>query len=280
MFENVGGWGTLDSVEACLDGVRCQSLQLFSGQTWTGCPFGTANSITFTLNQQNPYSEEYSSISCICSGSWPWPTGQQCECSSNFVTGGTTNPPAVTTTPVVSTTPAVTTTPVVTTTTPAVTTTPAETTTPVVTTTVATTMPAVTTTPVVTTTPAETTAPPSNCAATGANCWNSKCCSDSQMTCYEKDQWWAQCLLTCTPGINEWDPPQYQTPWSCENLESGSTPLPPTPAPPTPVPTPAPPSNCAASGQDCGSSKCCRNSALTCFEKDQWWAQCLRTCEP
>lgn len=88
MFENIGGWGSLHSVRACLDGSKCKSLQRFSGQTWTGCPTGHASSVSFTLTQQAP-SGELSSITCECSvGSWPWPTGQRCDCPANFVTSG------------------------------------------------------------------------------------------------------------------------------------------------------------------------------------------------
>jgi ribosomal protein S28E/S33 len=85
MFHNVGDWGSLKSVRACLDNNpnNCKELELFSGATWTGCPQGTGSSMLFELTQESPSGTE-STISCDCLGSWPWPTGQRCECQDNF----------------------------------------------------------------------------------------------------------------------------------------------------------------------------------------------------
>jgi hypothetical protein len=84
MFENIGGWGSLYAVRACLDdGGSCSDLQQFSGATWTGCPQGAGQSMTFELTQRAPTGEE-SKVTCTCDGSWPWPTGQRCTCPDNF----------------------------------------------------------------------------------------------------------------------------------------------------------------------------------------------------
>jgi len=83
MFENIGGWGSLDSVTACLDGTACQELQQFSGATWTGCPPGKGNSMIFNLTQVSPWGAK-STVTCTCQMAWPWLTGQQCECPENF----------------------------------------------------------------------------------------------------------------------------------------------------------------------------------------------------
>jgi len=83
MFQNVGGWGQLESVRACLPGGNCRELELFSGATWTGCPTGTGSSMTFELRQRRPLGAE-ASITCECGGAWPWPTGQRCTCPTNF----------------------------------------------------------------------------------------------------------------------------------------------------------------------------------------------------
>jgi len=83
MFENIGGWGSLKSVRACVDGGNCGDMSLFSGATWTGCPQGTGNTISFELTQEAPSGAE-ATINCDCPGSWPWPTGQRCECQTNF----------------------------------------------------------------------------------------------------------------------------------------------------------------------------------------------------
>jgi len=83
MFQNIGGWGQLDSVRACLDDDNCADMQQFSGATWTGCPKGAGSSMTFELTQRNP-AGEVSTISCTCEGAWPWPNGERCTCPDNF----------------------------------------------------------------------------------------------------------------------------------------------------------------------------------------------------
>jgi len=50
------------------------------------------------------------------------------------------------------------------------------------------------------------------------DCCSSQCCSDPSLTCYSKNEWWAQCRVSCTPGIDPTDPVGFQTPWSCEAL--------------------------------------------------------------
>jgi len=37
---------------------------------------------------------------------------------------------------------------------------------------------------------------------------------------------------------------------------------------------------CAAQGESCSRSRCCRGAGLQCYAKDAWWAQCLPTCTP
>lgn len=83
MFENIGGWGQLESVEACLNGNKCQKMQRFAGATWTGCPGGHGSSMLFKLTQKSPAGQT-ETISCNCAGSWPWNTGKRCTCPSNF----------------------------------------------------------------------------------------------------------------------------------------------------------------------------------------------------
>jgi endoglucanase len=58
----------------------------------------------------------------------------------------------------------------------------------------------------------------SHCAAAKEDCQNEKCCRESNMKCFKKNQWFAACLATCAPGIHSDDPVQFQTPWSCEEL--------------------------------------------------------------
>lgn len=88
MFENIGGWGSLSSIKACLeksDGSEaCNDMQLFQGQTWIDCPLGSGPVMRFVLTQLSATGEA-ATIECSCSGAWPWPTGQKCSCPSNFI---------------------------------------------------------------------------------------------------------------------------------------------------------------------------------------------------
>jgi len=70
-------------------------------------------------------------------------------------------------------------------------------------------------------TPAPTPSPPNNghCSSDGEDCRGTKCCSDGSLTCYEKDEYWGSCRADCIPGINPVDPVQFQTPWTCNNLD-------------------------------------------------------------
>jgi len=57
------------------------------------------------------------------------------------------------------------------------------------------------------------------CSNSGDSCQESKCCVDTSLTCYEKNQYWAGCKSSCTPGsIDPTDPAQWQTPWTCAVL--------------------------------------------------------------
>ena len=42
------------------------------------------------------------------------------------------------------------------------------------------------------------------------------------MECFEKDQTWAGCKISCVPGIDRSEPAQFQTPWSCTPLGAGA----------------------------------------------------------
>jgi sugar lactone lactonase YvrE len=69
-----------------------------------------------------------------------------------------------------------------------------------------------------------------DCASDTADCSSSKCCADQSKTCYVKDSYWASCRSECIPGVWVEEPPQYQTPWSCDVLGTPGTPT--TPATP------------------------------------------------
>eukprot|EP00427_Karlodinium_veneficum_P021776 CAMPEP_0169107052 /NCGR_PEP_ID=MMETSP1015-20121227/24675_1 /TAXON_ID=342587 /ORGANISM="Karlodinium micrum, Strain CCMP2283" /LENGTH=338 /DNA_ID=CAMNT_0009168555 /DNA_START=25 /DNA_END=1041 /DNA_ORIENTATION=- len=103
--------------------------------------------------------------------------------------------------------------------------------------------------------------PTALCAEKDQGCLASKCCKDSRLICYEKDNYWAACKDSCTPGIDTVnDAPQYQTPWSCKPL--------------SPIPT------CAPTGTNCHTSLCCEDAGLFCYEKNNEYATCKASCTP
>jgi len=57
-----------------------------------------------------------------------------------------------------------------------------------------------------------------SCSGPIDNCRSTRCCRAQGHQCFVKDQFWASCKPDCTPGINPYDPPEYQQPWSCEIL--------------------------------------------------------------
>jgi endoglucanase len=61
----------------------------------------------------------------------------------------------------------------------------------------------------------------SPCAMENAACKEEKCCSAAGQQCFGKDEGWAQCMLSCTPGIHDTDAPP-RSPWSCTVLEPES----------------------------------------------------------
>lgn len=109
----------------------------------------------------------------------------------------------------------------------------------------------------------------STCADMKQDCRSSSCCNDDALLCYEKNPWWAECRPSCTPGIDSNDAPEYQTPWSCTVLSSGQT-----------TTTTTLSLSCSGLKQDCRSSKCCADPASQCYEKNEWWAECLTACTP
>jgi len=54
------------------------------------------------------------------------------------------------------------------------------------------------------------------CSWAYQNCTESKCCRGYGMQCYKKDDNWATCKQSCTPGTDPWD--QDKKPWSCQKL--------------------------------------------------------------
>jgi len=114
------------------------------------------------------------------------------------------------------------------------------------------------------------------CTAAGKDCSSTKCCINQSMRCFEKNQHWAGCRASCSPGIFLEDPPQHRTRWNCLLVDSkgaqglldgpGSTATLPATAPSS-TPSPFEPwPKVLAEGDDClldGSAGTCA-AGLTC----------------
>jgi len=102
------------------------------------------------------------------------------------------------------------------------------------------------------------------CSAQGASCLVSKCCKSPGTQCYTKDNYWGQCMESCTPGPNIRDQTS-PMPWACQVL-----------GPRTPGKVP----ECSDDGDDCSSTKCCKIGGTQCFKKNEFWAACKPQCTP
>eukprot|EP00438_Fugacium_kawagutii_P022615 Skav211579 [mRNA] locus=scaffold2913:25091:28077:+ [translate_table: standard] len=61
--------------------------------------------------------------------------------------------------------------------------------------------------------PVLTTPPPGQCVDSTEDCSEKKCCNELG---FQKNEYWATCKASCTPGIDPTDPPEYATPWTCK----------------------------------------------------------------
>lgn len=105
------------------------------------------------------------------------------------------------------------------------------------------------------------------CSGTGPdgpdNCLETKCCSHPGFQCYEKHEYFAMCMATCSPGRNPTDP-KMDT-WTCKKHGKRS---------PGKRPT------CSDVWSNCVESKCCQDPGATCFRKNDTWGLCKVTCQP
>lgn len=99
-----------------------------------------------------------------------------------------------------------------------------------------------------------------DCAGPGENCISSRCCKDANSHCYAKDLAWAVCKQSCSPGIDDSEAPELQTPWTCAKLR--------------------PDSQCSGYGENCTSKACCQDPRFKCYYKDPGWAECRMSCTP
>eukprot|EP00933_Yihiella_yeosuensis_P080146 TRINITY_DN93559_c0_g1_i1.p1 TRINITY_DN93559_c0_g1~~TRINITY_DN93559_c0_g1_i1.p1 ORF type:complete len:516 (+),score=120.69 TRINITY_DN93559_c0_g1_i1:70-1548(+) len=66
--------------------------------------------------------------------------------------------------------------------------------------------------------PQLTTPPPGMCSSSGDDCSEKGCCNELGAKCFRKNEWYATCRTSCTPGEDPNDPPEHRTPWSCEEI--------------------------------------------------------------
>jgi len=97
------------------------------------------------------------------------------------------------------------------------------------------------------------------CGTDAGSCTQSKCCQSPGFTCFQKNEHFANCNETCTPGNNTNDPVEHRTPWDCTRLGGA---------------------NCSADTEDCSVTKCCKDAGYTCYAKNEHFANCNATCTP
>jgi len=120
-------------------------------------------------------------------------------------------------------------------------------------------------------TPVPTPAPtPGGCAEAGDDCQSSKCCADTSLNCYQKDEYWASCKASCTPGMDPRDPIQYQSAWTCKLLVGSVTDT---------TPTSKPTDSVSDIWKQCGGRswkgpKACA-AGLKCKYENPWYSQCV-----
>jgi len=112
------------------------------------------------------------------------------------------------------------------------------------------------------------------CAGAGQGCLKSGCCKETGMQCYKKNDGWAGCLPTCTPGplLTDKNPDL----WNCTAL-GGRTPGIPQVSKNVKV-APWVPTHCSKAGANCNETKCCAEPSMQCYEKNFGWASCMRGC--
>merc|ERR1711923_299899 len=65
------------------------------------------------------------------------------------------------------------------------------------------------------------TAQPENqvCSDAGKGCLNTGCCNDKSLTCFKKNDGWADCKPACEAGASDPNSPDdHKSPWSCDVL--------------------------------------------------------------
>mmetsp|Transcript_78871 Transcript_78871/g.152306 ORF Transcript_78871/g.152306 Transcript_78871/m.152306 type:complete len:622 (-) Transcript_78871:430-2295(-) len=109
------------------------------------------------------------------------------------------------------------------------------------------------------------------CANSSENCLKSGCCKDGGHACFKKNNSWARCKPSCSDGPDPTDVDN--RPWNCQQL-GGKTPGKPDPAKAASWVDDL----CTASNESCAHSRCCKDPAHVCFEKNSSYARCRTRC--
>jgi len=97
------------------------------------------------------------------------------------------------------------------------------------------------------------------CSKAGDGCLESGCCRDPSLTCFQKNDHWADCKSHCVAGaVDPNSQKKDQSPWGCNIVGE---------------------KKCSKAGDGCLESGCCRDPSLTCYEKNDHWADCKTHCD-
>jgi len=87
------------------------------------------------------------------------------------------------------------------------------------------------------------------------DCSHSGMCVERGRRCFRKNEFWAGCKESCTPGIHMDDHPDHRTPWSCQLVSS-------------------------TRHEDCSQTRLCMEPGHRCYKKNDHWAGCKESCVP
>jgi len=114
------------------------------------------------------------------------------------------------------------------------------------------------------------------CATSNESCADIQCCKDPAHACFEKNRSYAKCRTNCAPGIDLGDPTGWGN-WSCKQLGE-RTPGWNSPTPHQQQLSPWVKKHCSDYGENCASTKCCKDSTAQCYEKFPGHGECMFKC--
>jgi len=99
-----------------------------------------------------------------------------------------------------------------------------------------------------------------DCSTDTENCFESRCCKNSNRKCYMKNQYWSNCNDTCDKGhVDAYDKEKGITGgWICKELKNDG--------------------KCANDKEDCGGKDGCCSKGHICYIKNKHWRNCNEGC--